>query len=173
MYIYVYACIYIHIYILLLYIHIYIYRVAKSSHLECHLDRVQAQVGVLPLLEGLEGGRDGAEVGPVEALEDRDRLGVVLRGGAADEREAGQVDGHVDQRAAHGEEVLLDRPETQIEEDTRLGFCSPATLRFRSPAKRTQAEDKRRKGTTQISTHRCTWNANRRQKQGKGPSPAV
>eukprot|EP00962_Isochrysis_galbana_P012886 scaffold3665_cov102-Isochrysis_galbana.AAC.3 len=79
-----------------------------QGHLECHLHRVEAELRVLPLLERLERGRNGAQVRPVEPLERGDCLGVVLGGWAAHEREAGQVDGHVHLRRAHQEEVLVD-----------------------------------------------------------------
>ena len=80
-----------------------------EGDLKGDLHRVQAELRVLPLLKGLEGGRHRAQVGAVEALQRGDGLGMVLRGGAAHERKAGEVDHHVDGGLTRGvEEVRVD-----------------------------------------------------------------
>ena len=64
------------------------------------LDGVEAEVGVMPLLKGLKGGWDGAEVGPVDFLKSGDGLGMVLRRRATHQGEAGKGDRNIDDRVA-------------------------------------------------------------------------
>ena len=67
-----------------------------ERHLERHLDGVETQGGVSPLLGGLEGQGHGDHVGHVELLERVDGLGVVLARGTTDERETGEGEHGVD-----------------------------------------------------------------------------
>mmetsp|Transcript_54202 Transcript_54202/g.128743 ORF Transcript_54202/g.128743 Transcript_54202/m.128743 type:complete len:620 (-) Transcript_54202:301-2160(-) len=77
----------------------------RERDLQSDLDGVQAELGGLPLLEGLEHEGHGADVRAVQLREHLDGLVMVLGGGAADEREAGQVDHRVGHDGALGEEV--------------------------------------------------------------------
>ena len=63
-----------------------------DGDLKGHLNRVQTQVALFPLLGGLEDQGQRHHVRAVELLEDLNRLGVVLASGAADQGEAGQGD---------------------------------------------------------------------------------
>mmetsp|Transcript_9499 Transcript_9499/g.20706 ORF Transcript_9499/g.20706 Transcript_9499/m.20706 type:complete len:516 (+) Transcript_9499:2694-4241(+) len=80
----------------------------RQSDLERNLHRVKSELRILPLLEGLEGGRDGAEIRAVEILERGDRLRVVLRRRPAHERKSGEVDHDVHERLARIIEVVVD-----------------------------------------------------------------
>mmetsp|Transcript_5501 Transcript_5501/g.10002 ORF Transcript_5501/g.10002 Transcript_5501/m.10002 type:complete len:313 (-) Transcript_5501:1163-2101(-) len=80
--------------------------------LQRHLDGVQSQGRVTPLLCGLENERQGDHVRHVQGLEGLNGLWVVLASRASDERESGQGDDGVDIRPVlveRVEEELLDR----------------------------------------------------------------
>ena len=63
-----------------------------DGDLKGHLNRVQTQVALFPLLSGLEDQGQRHHVGAIELLEDLNCLGVVLASRAADQGEAGQGD---------------------------------------------------------------------------------
>ncbi len=78
----------------------------RKRDLESNLDGVQAELGSLPLLEGLENQWHSAHVGAVKVLQGLDSLGVVLRGGSADKSKASEVDHRVRDDRRFLEEVL-------------------------------------------------------------------
>mmetsp|Transcript_14046 Transcript_14046/g.52677 ORF Transcript_14046/g.52677 Transcript_14046/m.52677 type:complete len:553 (-) Transcript_14046:271-1929(-) len=80
-----------------------------EGHLQSDLDGVQSELGGLPLFEGLEHQRHGAQVRAIQLLKRLDGLRVILRGRAANESEAREIDDRVDRDLAVEVEVVVDR----------------------------------------------------------------
>ncbi len=74
-----------------------------------HLNRVQAQIAILPLLGGLEHQRQRHHVGPVQPLQRFDRLGMVLPRRTPHQGKPRQRDRRIHQRSIAIPEILIHR----------------------------------------------------------------